>query len=128
MILDRLDAFQTTANTGIETLGGTSSGVSLSRGLGATGAMDTSGKKYLNIYGIAVTSSETITIKLMGGTDDSTFGTTEYTTGAITGTTDLGATRLKIQLPENMKKFVRIEWTKSATSDSLTFRAFLSNS
>lgn len=128
MILDRQDAFVSTATPPVETLGGTASGVSEIRNLESAGALDGSKKVWLNIVGVAGSTSDTLTIILAS---DSAVGfatakVTNYTTAAIAGTA-MAATRIKVLLPEGVKAFSRIEWTHSS-NNSITFKAFLSNS
>ncbi len=128
MILDKQEAYLTTA--GSEDLGGTASGVSDYRDLGAKGALDGHRKTYLNIRGKSAHTggtSPTITIVLTSGADGSTFGQTDAT--LATTITLAATTNIKIPLPEGMQRYSRIEWTVagSPTGGGL-FNAFLSNS
>lgn len=132
MILDKQEAF-VTVSTALETLGGHESGVSDYVDFGAANALDGHKKMYLNIAGIAdleASGSETITIALVSDTNPNfaTAKKTEFTSGAI-AKGSVAAYRKKIQIPEGMYRYVRIEWTISGTSTGGgTFKAFRSES
>ncbi len=133
MQIDDQQFFLTTA--GSKTLcGAYVSGVSDYRDTGAAGALDGHRKKYLNIEGLVdltSTDADTLTIKLVSH-DDVLFSgpTTEYTTGAIAKDAIADAI-YHIALPEDMLRYIRIEWTVTSVgtvSAGGSFNAFLSDS
>jgi methionine-rich copper-binding protein CopC len=130
-MLDKQEYFLTTA--GAETLGGHASGNSDYRTLDAAEAHDGHRKKYLNIMGIAdltSTEADTVTITLVSdlAVGFATAKVTNYTSAAI-AKGSVAATRLKVLLPEDMKKYYRIEWTVTSAgtcSAGGTFKAYIS--
>jgi hypothetical protein len=131
MILDKQDSFLT-VTTALENLGGHASGVSDYRDTGAVGANDGHRKLYLNIVGVSdlvdADGTPTVTIALVS---DSAVGfatakVTDWTSAAIAKDA-LAAYRAKVLLPEDIKRYARIEWTLSNGGDSGgLFKAFLS--
>lgn len=123
MIVDKQDYFLTTG--GSEELGAHTNGNSDYRDFHAAGAMDTSKKKYLVIQGVSALSGGTtpkVTITLKSGTDGSTFGTTDWSSGAI----DVPTGTIRVQLPEAIKRYGRIEWALSGSpTGGGKFKAFL---
>ena len=137
MILDKMDYFYNTGadSTGYtaanEGLGGHESGTSQIKDLKAPKNFDGSQKLYLNVVGTAnlvASGAETITIALCS---DSAVGfatakVTDWTSAAI-AKGSVAAYRAKILLPEDIKRYARVEWTISGTStDGGDFKAFLS--
>ncbi len=124
MIIDKLAYYKTSA--GSESLGGYADGNSEYMRFRAAGAHDGHRKFYLNIFGVAQLSggaSPKITINLTSGEDGSTFGQTDYTTGAI----DIPDGIKRVPLPEGIDEYSRIEWTVSgAPTGGGTFKAFIS--
>jgi len=139
MIRDKLDFFTVATAAGGQTdkelIGpGTSSTqqntYSEYRDLGAVGAMDGSRKKYLILEGVSALTGGTYAITLEN--DDDGAGTnlaTALTLVAASGNV-AATTRLKVPLPEGLKKFIRIKAAASAATGlgAGLFKVFLAMS
>jgi hypothetical protein len=129
MILDRQEYFRT-VTTGLETIGGHEAGTSDYRDTHAVGAFDTSKKTYLVIEGstdlVRGAGAANLVITL---TSDSAaaFNVAKVTHHTWTiAKANVAATRTRIQLPESIKRYCRIEWDVSEASDSGgAFKAYL---
>lgn len=147
MIVDRLDYFNQSNGTGaaegtaallpggqtdnINMGNGTTSAsavlTSFYRDLGAAGAADGSLKKYIALDGISALSAGTYTIILEGADDLTGTNLTTYAT-LVSGANISATTRVKLPLPENMKRFVRVKATPSGAATGGLFRAYIANS
>lgn len=137
MILDRLDAFMTTA--GSETLGYADGGnyaltpTSEVRDFGAAGAMDTSGKKYINFEGVAaLAGGQGMTLAVtLESHEDADFGSSQTDLTLWSGANIAATSRAKFLLPEGMKRYARIKCDEGHTSTDVStsggrFKVFLS--
>lgn len=130
MILDMLERFLTTG--GSETLGGNSSGTSDYWDLEVPRALEGHRKLYLNLEGIAALTGGTTPTQVVTIESDSAsgFSTALVTNGTLwSGANIASTTRVKLPLPDGIKRFCRIKWapTGSPTGGG-TFKVFLSES
>jgi hypothetical protein len=137
MILDKMDSFyNTTADTtgylaANETLGGTTSGTGQIRDLAELDNFGGHRKLYLNIEGAANLTGGTTPTLTVNLCSDSAIGfatakVTNYTSGVIAAAS-VAATRIKVLLPDGVKRYSRMEWTLTGTpTGGGTFKAFLS--
>lgn len=130
MILDRHEFFRA-LTTGLDTIGGNTSSNSDYRDVGVANEGNGRRKRYLNIKGLAALSGGTtpkVTITLVSDSDPgfATAKVTNWSSGSIDVPVN---TPLKVLLPEDIKRYSRIEWavTGSPTGGG-TFRAFISQS